>query len=213
MIVKINQNKLTVVCTNHGTHYSTDYTHKLYAMVSRHLKIPHHFICLTDEPSRYKNAPFEVRKEQSGLSGWWVKTGMFNPKNRLKGRILYLDLDIIILKDLSPLIEPHLKTKDFWIIEDWLEATFNSSVMLFSAERCHHLYEAFSWRDQGIYQTDQHFLHAKLDHYQLFDRTKIVSYKHDHCDAAPPDDARIVVFHGYPKPHHFETGWVSEKWG
>ena len=40
----------------------------------------------------------------------------------------------------------------------------------------------------------------------------IVSYKADKCDKAPPEGARIVCFHGQPKPHNCGAPWVAAAW-
>ena len=178
-------------------------------MVARHLLLPHRFYCLTDNPSRYSDYPqITALKEQTGNQGWWCKIGMFHRANGFAGRVLYLDLDVIPIKDLAPLI-----TDDgFWVIQDWLEPqTFNSSLILFTAEEHYSLADKHTWRDRGFFKTDQHYITKHIKNPEFWDKKQVVSYKLDHCETTPPEDARIVIFHGYPKPHHL-GGWVKEAW-
>lgn len=198
--------KITVACVNVGIKFAPEYVHKLHGMVQRHLTLPHEFICFTDKPERYEGVPFQVRKELSGHPGWWAKIGLFNSENGLRGRVLYLDLDIVIVRNINALIAPG----GFWILRDWLDGGYNSSVMLFDGGKYAFLYEQFSWRDMGL-KTDQHYIAHKLKDVHFFDPKQVVSYKHDHCEDGIPDDARIIVFHGYPKPPDC-GGWVREHW-
>ena len=60
------------------------------------------------------------------------------------------------------------------------------------------------------YYSDQEFIrdHAVPDYWP---EGLIQSYKMDHCIESP-GAARIVVFHGHPKPHEIWDGWVKETW-
>lgn len=39
----------------------------------------------------------------------------------------------------------------------------------------------------------------------------IYSYKY-HCRTELPDDARLVMFHGKPRPHEAKANWIKEHW-
>ncbi len=197
---------VTITCVNVGTKFAPEYVHKLRNMARRHLTLPHEFVCFTDHPENYPGADFRVEKELSGHPGWWAKLGLFNSENGLKGRVLYLDLDVVIVRSIDGLIAPG----GFWILKDWLDGGYNSSAILFDAGKHTNLYTQFSWRDMGL-KTDQHYIAHKLKDVHFFDPAQVVSYKHDHCEKTFPDAARIVVFHGYPKPPDC-SGWVKEYW-
>lgn len=202
---------LTVVCTNVGTTYGVEYVVKLQAMVARHLSIPHRFCCLTDDPGRYADYPqITALKEQTGNQGWWCKIGIYHRANGFTGRVLYLDLDVIPVQDLAPMLPPD----GYWVIRDWLEPeVFNSSLILFTAEEYYYLADQHTWRDKGTSKTDQHYMAKHVKNPNFWNPQEVVSYKFDHCEEGPPPEARIVIFHGYPKPHHFSQGWVKEAWG
>ncbi len=201
--------KLTVTAVNVGDKYPPEYLYILHRMVSRHLTLPHDFIVFTDDVHKFRGAPFEVRQEPTGLPGWWSKLYLFHPESALSGRVLYLDEDLVLVRNIDSLIAD----KGFWIIRDWLNpATYNSSVILFSAEETRDFWPRFTWQDQGIYGTDQDWLAKKIKPETLyFNPTEVVSYKHDRCEEALPPEAKIVVFHGYPKPHQV-GGWVKDYW-
>ena len=39
----------TILCMKWGKKYGPEYVNRLHSMVSRHLTIPHRFVCLTDD--------------------------------------------------------------------------------------------------------------------------------------------------------------------
>lgn len=208
MTSSAKDNMLTVICTNVGTRYSIEYTHILYAMCQRYVPAMQRFVVLTDDVSRYANAAFEALQVPPGLEGWWAKIAIHNRQYGFTGRMLYLDLDMVLVQDVSPLVYP----KGFWTIQDWLEPScYNSSVMLFTPEEYYFLFDQFTWRDKGTFKTDQHYLTKHVPEAHLFDRHQVVSYKSDACENNFPEAARIVVFHGYPKPHQC-NGWVKVYW-
>ena len=44
---------------------------------------------------------------------------------------------------------------------------------------------------------------------EYFDINHMKSYKY-HCGDGLPDDARVVCFHGRPKPADVSDGWVKQ---
>lgn len=196
---------LTIACVFVGDGYTPDYVTNLKSMVERHLSTPHQFVCITDQPHLFPD--IHTLPDQTGEEGWWAKLGLFHPNSGLEGRVLYLDLDVVITGGLTTLLHP----EGFWICEDWLTDGYNSSVMLFDAGAHTYLWEEFDWRTKGMFPGDQDYLTKKLTNAQLFNMSKIVSYKHNGCRFGPAVSASIVVFHGHPKPHEVE-GWVEKTW-
>ena len=61
---------------------------------------------------------------------------------------------------------------------------------------------------------DQDFLERHAGRAALWQEVlpgQVVSYKADGCQAGPPPGARVVCFHGTPKPHDL-GGWVRAAW-
>lgn len=108
---------LTVICWlwqdpngrhNHLYLYDADYVNRLRSMLARHLHLPYEFVCVTDMPegidSRTMPTPADVR----GWPGHLRRLAMFRPDaaEMFGGdRLLLLDLDVVILRDITPLVD------------------------------------------------------------------------------------------------------------
>ena len=81
-----------VICLKWGDKYGPEYVNNLYAMVERHLTVPHRFVCLTDDTAGV-NPKVECKELlDSNLEGWWNKLSMFKEEiHDLKGTVLFLD--------------------------------------------------------------------------------------------------------------------------
>ena len=147
--------------------YSVDYVLRLQAMVARHLRQPYRFICLTDRPeaihrSDIRTVPVLIAK---GLPGWWAKVALFDasiPDALGVDRMLYLDLDSVVVADLScvadypapfALVPPAGTFKGRGALR--VVTRFNSSVMAWDPEETGSLYRDFDmtvtsrlWGDQ-----------------------------------------------------------------
>lgn len=89
------------VCVNANVPYGMEYVQKLYKMVKRHYAGPFRFVCFTDDLSKCLGLEFRKIKPRVGLAGWWSKLEIFNPEHELTGRVVYLDLDVLVVGDLS----------------------------------------------------------------------------------------------------------------
>ena len=67
---------------------------RLKKMVSRNIKTPFKFYCLTNKIQ--KDVDYEQIPLRYNLEGWWSKLELFRSDLPIKGKILYLDLDIFI---------------------------------------------------------------------------------------------------------------------
>lgn len=147
----------------------------------------------------------------SDKPGWFAKIDLFEP-GRFEGRVLYLDLDVTVVGDLgeiayypdSPPGKMHHPTS-FVAIKDWLRPTINSSVMSWDAGSVDHIYENFT---PGVVERlagDQDWITEQVPNAAVFPESWCVSYrKHVRMFKTVPPDARVVVFHGQPKPWDVE---------
>jgi hypothetical protein len=139
---------LTVACVFvQGEYpYTLDYVINLRAMCQRFVGRTFRFVCLTDQPGLVKvltGVEAIAIEKLPGLAPW-SKLRLFDPAVGLTGRVLYLDLDSLLVNDLADIIDtPH----PFALIEDELAGErppgevdkykhaivrrFNSSVMSF----------------------------------------------------------------------------------
>ena len=147
---------ITVCCVwvKANVPYDVEYVTKLYGMVSRHLSRPFRFVCLTDQPEKIPATIHVGRLPRwpKDLFGWWAKVHLFDPyfNHNVKGRMLYLDLDTLVVSDLAPIVDypaqfalvPHAGTFNG---RDGLQVVkrFNSSVMVWDAGTQNHVYDNF----------------------------------------------------------------------
>ncbi|CAE7488727.1 unnamed protein product [Symbiodinium microadriaticum] len=94
---------LVVACLKWGKRYSSVYVNRLWAASRRHLRMPSRFVCFTEDPAGLDDS-IEVRPLPASLPLWWGKAYLFSEEAGLDGnRVLFLDLDQVILGDLDPL--------------------------------------------------------------------------------------------------------------
>jgi hypothetical protein len=122
---------------------------------------------------------------------------------RLRGPVLYLDLDTVIVRDISPVIEL-AGDDEFVILRDFYRGRMNkaamqSSMMLWQGDMSR-LYRAFREDPRFYLGGDQEWLEQHLDiapaYWQDICPRSISSFK------ASPRSAseRIIIFHGHPRP-------------
>ncbi len=110
-----------VLCMKWGTKYGPEYVNRLYGMVSRHLRGPFRFVCLTDNSMGVNPEvdclPLPRMELAPGADRGWPKLSTFKAGlHGLKGTALFLDLDVVIVGDITPFFE---QPGDFLIIKDW----------------------------------------------------------------------------------------------
>lgn len=147
---------------------------------------------------------------QHDWSGWFAKMELFRPD--LRGDFLYLDLDTVVLGDLAALEGgPTRMLSDFYRPKQvasgfmWLTEEDRAKVWEhWMRDPAGHMRRAVTsqcWGDQGI-------IAEALPHAERWG-PEVVSYK-VHCRATgkPPADARVVCFHGQPRPWGVKHSWV-----
>lgn len=165
-------------------------------MVARNLSLPHDFVCYTDQ----KLDGVEYRSTNVDWPGWWQKVALFRG-----GPKLYLDLDVVITGS----IDDYADRGELTIIRDWWGGRFNSSVMWI--ENRPDIYEKFRVADIDRWPGgDQDWIHACAPEAATFD-DGIRSYK-AHVRDRGLGNARIVVFHGKPKPDEVDEPWIAQHW-
>ena len=92
--------KINVCCVKEGNKYDSDYVNTLYLMTKRYLTIPLDFICLTENSQNLLKQIKVISLDDRSIKGWWNKCLLFKP-GLLNGSCLYLDLDMIIVKNIS----------------------------------------------------------------------------------------------------------------
>jgi hypothetical protein len=223
----------TILCMKWGTKYGADYVNRLYGMVRRHLRGEFHFVCLTDRNdgvrSEVRCLPIPDLALPEGIPerGWKKLTTFAADLHGLKGTALFLDLDVVIVDDITPFFE---QPGEFLIIHDWKRpwrVTGNSSVYRFEIGAHPQVLERFRAEHEDIrkrLRNEQAWLSEVL-HQQgklsYWPAKWCASWKY-HCVPrwplnrlrAPsiPEGARILVFHGVINPPDALAGRSEHRW-
>jgi len=233
---------LDCVCVIHGDLYDFCYVEILYSMLRRHLPGDWRFTVFTEAE---RSVPDYMRKisleHWSGIAGrrsaWWYKMQIFDPRHNL-GQVLYLDLDVVIVRNLAWLLE--LDPQYFWTIRDFRYlwnpswSNMNSSLMYFNHKMFGFLHESFN--QQGLdaiksrYRGDQDFLQSAVPSNQkrFVELNKVQSWrwqtweggidprtKKTKLPGSGPNlgvDTAVLVFHGQPNPHEINCPVIAQHW-
>ena len=221
-------------CVFYGLKYDIDYVRKLYNMVQRNTTVPHKFICFTDNTVIHKQRDFkdkdiEFRQfKRHDFNGWFNKLQLFSPDSNLEGNTLYMDLDVVIMKNIE-CFGYIGEDKNFVGMNDFnpTSGLFNSSIMRFNNKYHSVIWEQYLKRrtefnsshgDQEIITTlikkhedtisfpdewtqSYKWLNRSGDRYHISKQT----YEQD-------PNAKICVFHGSPNPHDSAQEWVQKLW-
>ena len=210
--------RLTVACVYWGTAYGIEYVEKLFNMVTRHLSVPFDFVCITPHMKVPEGVIRMSPPIAASAEGWWQKVGLFSPD--LFGpsqRILYLDLDVVIINSLDEII----KSDDaFCMIENFGpnkgHAAHNSSVMLWTpTEATAKIFTQFSPDVMKELHGDQCWIWRVMkDDIRNFEMHQCVSFKYERHPQwrHQTDKTSVVVFHGQPKPHNCGDGKLMSAW-
>ncbi len=155
----------------------------------------HRFVCLTNAPHWEQPEGIERIPLEDGNHGWWAKIELFRP-GLFDDRVLYLDLDVEVVGDLRPIIE---YPAPFASIKDYInKSQINSSVMVFDPGAGAAAYTS----DPPItdWHGDQGFISAAIPDIERFPVSWCPSYKVHVKRFGCPPDAKVIVYHGTPRP-------------
>lgn len=208
-----------IVCVNAHNYEGQGkrYVEILYDMVIRHFPegVLHKFVCFTDDPEPYHD-DIQKRPLHGGLKGWWNKLYLFKKGHFKDGdRIIYFDLDTCIVGDLDEIVQYN---GSFAILSDvYRKGGLQSSVMMWEAgneelENIWNSYESSGF--PNIEGGDQAWIESQnisSDIIQQKYPDDFASYfLQSQFDI--PRYAKVVFFHGHPRPHQVKGNWVPHIW-
>ena len=102
-----------ILCMKWGTKYGPEYVNRLYAMVRRHLSGDFNFVCLTDDTKGIRSEvqcfpipPLALELAPGQVDRAWKKLTTFEENlYGLRGRALFIDLDVVIVGSLDAFFE------------------------------------------------------------------------------------------------------------
>jgi hypothetical protein len=227
--------KWTPQSNNYRSSYDAATVNTLFSMVDRHYPLPHRNICVTDEPKGI-NSSVEIVPIWDDHANVQNPSGSHNPScyRRLKlfapdagktfgERLVAIDLDMVIVKDLTPLFA---RTEDFviWGYSDFPKTQFyNGSLWMLKTGSRTKVWTQFDPRSsprlayrKGCRGSDQGWLSYIIPGEAVWgSRDGIYSHR-VHISKNGwrlPEDARVVVFHGKHDPwsyHSQQIEWIRE---
>lgn len=203
---------LDIVTMKFGEKYSSDWANRLFAGVKRHCSVPFRFVCFTEKP---KDLHSDIHIEQrEDLSGWWNHLYAFSGWTGY--RQMMIDIDDVItgpLDDLATYDGPHAVNSDVYNSKN-----VDGGFQLISPGNGLKLWKQFIVNPSAVrshYYSDKQFYIAHINDSLRVDNLfpgQWVSYK-VHCqNKGLPENARIVGFHGKPKPDEVNEEWIKEHW-
>lgn len=185
-----------------GGEYNPRHAVALASQVKQHLPGAE-LICLSDvQVPGVQTIPLEHK-----WPGWWSKMELFSPK--IEGDLLYFDLDTVILGDISEIIPDKLTLlRDFYRDGLRREEGLQSSMMYLPEEDRAEVWDVFARNPARAIMEyfrggDQAFLEKlymdRAERWQDVHPGVVVSYK-VHCRKGVPEDAKVICFHGRPRP-------------
>ena len=219
------------VCVRTGNKYGTMYVDKLYNMVTRHSN-DIKFNVITDSKKDWRPEINQIVVSPL-FPTWWNKIHMFRDDIGLEGRVLFMDLDIVVIRNIDHLWD--FEGDAFVIIQDFNRCRIpnyhvrNSSVMKFNAGQEVHVWKKFLNDPQKIisqFRGDQDYMTSLFRQSPIWPRDWIMSYKWEiglepgekkrspHDKFVPekfhkvkyglPSECAVIVMHGKPNPAEVE---------
>lgn len=232
---------INCACVIVGDAYDWKYVDRLYNMLRRNLTRPVQLHVYTEStravPEPYiKHSLIPWKFADLPKRRWWYKMQLFNPDQHT-GPILYLDLDVVIIKNIDWITK--LSTNYFWGIRDfkylWRPTvyTVNSSIMWWDPALFKSVWKQFMQCPEinvKKYRGDQDFISGEIptEKLRFFNQDYIQSWRWqvfegglDFSNKNPrspgtganvPDSASVLIFHGNPKPDEVQDTIVKEHW-
>jgi len=212
---------LNIVCFKWGTKFPAYYVNRLYRAIERNVTVPFKFICFTEDP---EGIDCETRPFLEPLPYWWYIIGLMNPKHNFQDRVVYFDLDTVIIKNIDKLITvdaPIVTIQDFYrpkgLQTAYISYTPEAGAPIWDCLARKYKPETydkllkFPGGTNAFLEKTTKFNVVKLQ--DLFPGA-CVSYKVHVQNKQLPEEAKIVFFHGKPMPHEVwgMHPWMVENW-
>jgi hypothetical protein len=220
-----------------GTLYPATYVNVLYSAVRAHLPGQFRFVCLTEDPKDLRPEievfpipEFGVPEERWRIGGW-PKLGVFQRElYGLAGRALFIDLDMMVLDDLTPFFDhpaPFVATDmgpNWQRVQGTGPTEPGTCLFAFTLGAEAQIFERFVADRQASFDRfglEQNCVAAFASSVTCWDPAWVISFKR-HLRPPPltgvvlplrrvPPGAKVLAFHGRPRPLDLvRKGWWGE---
>ena len=221
----------TIVCMKWGVRYGSSFVNRLFKSIKRHTNRPTRLICFTDndtgidanvvcEPLPLINLPEQISNTP------WRKISIWQyPLSKLKGDVLFLDLDLVITGNLDRFFD--YKPNLYCVIENWTQkgrGIGNTSCFRFPVEKYKYIFYKFEKNPVKIWKKihiEQIYLSDEIKEQVFWPEQWCLSFKHNLLPKWPmrlwqpanlPAETSIVAFTGKPDPDDVLIGkWPVPK--
>ena len=206
---------LNVVCIKTGDKFDDRYVPRLKSMVDRNLTIPHNFVCFTDDIID----GIDCREVKSNYGGWWDKTSLFREDLGIKDRMLYFDLDMLIVDNIDDIAK---FDAPFTIIKQWKNlksrgrggitySNYNSSCMVWKTVGNRSIVWTELTDDKKEYwRSDQDWVGRIIPEEATFPSEWFRGF--EQCKAGPPKNCKVVICNVHDNHTIDHIPWVNEIW-
>lgn len=231
--------KHNLIVVKWGNKYSPEYVINLYNAAKSKCSRDFDFIVFTDNTDGLpKNIGWRfVKLSDWGFApekAWWYKLEIFSKHNSIIGNNLYIDLDVVIVGDISSFWD--FNPTKFRICRDFNRAFIrnyknaNSSVMAWHSDSMHYLWHDFVKEIKSTVQRhrgDQDFINQQMKDFVFWPDTWAASWKWEAWRGGKinpseyriadqktiiHNETKILVFHGKPNPHECEDPLIQNLW-
>jgi len=197
---------INILSVKWGTKFSNRYVNNLYTGVKNNIKIPFKFYCFTDNKTGL-NKEIVALPLPKGIPYWWNKLYLFSNELPVEGRVLYIDLDTVIVGDITHIAR--CKEKFVMLQDVYHPERRGSGLMAWDTSNDYSvLWEKYHPQAQAIHERfwphgDQVWIQQHLpvnpSLWQELYKNQILSLKVE-CvkQSSKPKDARIIFYHGKP---------------
>ncbi len=210
--------------------YHSEYANKLYNSFKRNCQMNFQAYCFSDTPQNLIPQITPIPIPQL-FYGWWNKMYVYSDLCP-EGWLVYLDLDQIIQRDLTDVIEFALKnTQEIACWQDyihWMNTKFASACVVIKKGTMRHIFNEFIANYPQLRDFpggDQVWIAPKLKHVLYLDEhfpDLVQSFKFGVLEKRGEEmilsaekfaKPRIISFNGKPKPHELvHIGLIRDAW-
>jgi len=190
-----------------GGDYLPGHVQALAKQVKQYTSIPYRFVCYSDiEIEGIKTIPLI-----NNYPGWWSVPEVF----RNIGPTVITGIDTVIKGNLDPLFKIALESspQDFWMIKGFNPRNKYASGIMAHNSDFSDIYKNFTYPDsiKGLQGEQDYTIKYLLDNGivpKILNNklSGIYSYKKQ-CRINIPRDARVILFHGKPRPFEIPKIW------
>jgi hypothetical protein len=220
-----------VLCMKYGTAYPSVYVNVLFNAVRSSMQGSFRFICLTDNPSGVRHEveclpipDIGLDRDEWFIGGVWPKVSLFDRAlHGLRGRALFIDLDMVILRALDPFFDFPGDVVGLNAGASWGRSVgsiqFGTGIFAFDPGSHPEIADHFRRNKKTViasFRTEQAYAASILGQVSYWPDDWVISFKRKLRrplgldlflpPTHPPETAKVLAFHGKPRPRDLLPG-------